>query len=310
MERVADTWISSTLATEFVSLAAARACLGVMERENVPATLHVARHPPARRARSAWPPSIPTSSPAPWDCRRCVISSSATTSLAAPWPSARRGVDVLWKRSAYNFVSLAHDDGWWTRCSTRWRRCCVTFAGRAHADRRARALLFRPVAPGRRCAAQCEPPARRRADRHRSFHVASILGSWGLRSPTYFPSPDDLTHANAALRALTREHPDRIRGYVAVNPNFTAHALAEIRTGAAAGMIGVKLAASRRANDPLLDPVASLAGELGLPVLHHIWQNRRHEWPGQEASDAGGTLPARGAPPARQLHPGPHRRRW
>ena len=119
-----------------------------------------------------------------------------------------------------------------------------------------------------------------------SYHVASILGSWGLRSPTYFPSPDDLTHANAALRALIKEHPDRIRGYVAVNPNFTAHALAQIRAGSAAGMIGVKLAASRRASDPLLDPVASLAGELGLPVLHHIWQNRRHEWPGQEASDA------------------------
>lgn len=119
-----------------------------------------------------------------------------------------------------------------------------------------------------------------------SFHVASILGSWGLRSPTYFPSPDDLTHANAALRDLTREHPDRIRGYVAVNPNFTAHALAEIRSGVAQGMIGIKLAASRRANDPLLDPIANLAGELKLPVLHHIWQNRRHEWPGQEASDA------------------------
>ena len=119
-----------------------------------------------------------------------------------------------------------------------------------------------------------------------SYHVASILGSWGLRSPTYFPSPDDLTHANAALRALTSEHPDRIRGYVAVNPNFTSHALAEMRAGAAGGMIGLKLAASRRANDPLLDPLASLAGELGFPVLHHIWQNRRHEWPGQEASDA------------------------
>jgi hypothetical protein len=119
-----------------------------------------------------------------------------------------------------------------------------------------------------------------------TFHVASILGSWGLRSPTYFPSPDDLTHANSALRALTAEHPSRIRGYVAVNPNFTAHALAEIQEGVANGMIGVKLAASRRANDALLDPVAGLAGELGLPVLHHIWQNRRHEWPGQEASDA------------------------
>jgi predicted TIM-barrel fold metal-dependent hydrolase len=73
---------------------------------------------------------------------------------------------------------------------------------------------------------------------------------------------------------------------VAVNPNFTTHALDEIRRGAADGMIGVKLAASRRANDPLLDPVASLAAELGLPVLHHIWQHRRREWPGQEASDA------------------------
>ena len=118
------------------------------------------------------------------------------------------------------------------------------------------------------------------------FHVASILGSWGLRSPIYFPSPDDLTHANAALREMSRERPNRIRGYVAVNPNFTSHALAEIRTGAAAGMIGVKLAASRRANDPLLDPVASLAGELGLPLLHHIWQHRRREYAGQEASDA------------------------
>jgi predicted TIM-barrel fold metal-dependent hydrolase len=117
-------------------------------------------------------------------------------------------------------------------------------------------------------------------------HVASILGTWGARSPTYFPSPDDLTHANDALVDLAAQHPGRIRGYVAVNPNFTEHALAEIRRGAADGMIGVKLAASRRANDALLDPIAALAGELGFPILHHIWQHRRREWPGQEASDA------------------------
>lgn len=117
-------------------------------------------------------------------------------------------------------------------------------------------------------------------------HVASILGSWGLRSPTYFPSPEDLSHANAALRQLATEYPGLIRGYVAVNPNFQDHALNEIRQGFDAGMIGVKLAASRRANDALLDPIAALAGELGLPILHHIWQHRRREWPGQEASDA------------------------
>lgn len=117
-------------------------------------------------------------------------------------------------------------------------------------------------------------------------HVASILGSWGRRSPTYFPSPDDLTHANDAMVDLATRYPGLIRGYVAVNPNFTEHALAEIRRGAADGMVGVKLAASRRANDPLLDPVMELAAELGFPVLHHIWQHRRREWPGQEASDA------------------------
>lgn len=128
-----------------------------------------------------------------------------------------------------------------------------------------------------------------------TIHVASILGSWGRTSPTYFPSPVDLTHANDVLLELQREHPDRIRGYVAVNPNFTAHALAEIRRCLAAGMIGVKLAASRRADDPLLDPICELAREHGVPVLHHIWQGRRREVAGQDASDAAelGALAAR-----------------
>ncbi|HYK82573.1 MAG TPA: amidohydrolase family protein [Gemmatimonadales bacterium] len=119
-----------------------------------------------------------------------------------------------------------------------------------------------------------------------TIHVASLLGSFGRTSPTYFPSPADLEYGNRALLALAREHPHRIRGYVTVNPNYTAHARAEIARGLAAGMIGVKLAASRRATDPLLDPICELAREHGVPVLHHIWQHRRQDWPGQEASDA------------------------
>jgi predicted TIM-barrel fold metal-dependent hydrolase len=47
----------------------------------------------------------------------------------------------------------------------------------------------------------------------------------------------------------------------------------------------VKLLASRRADDPLLDPIAEVATERGLPILHHIWQHRRREWPSQEISD-------------------------
>src|SRR5258708_17581038 len=90
-------------------------------------------------------------------------------------------------------------------------------------------------------------------------HVASLLGSFGLTSPTYFPSPRDVAAGNDALLALQRAHPDRIRGYVCVNPNYTAHARAEIVRCTGAGMIGIKLAASRRADDPLLDPIPSLA---------------------------------------------------
>jgi predicted TIM-barrel fold metal-dependent hydrolase len=119
-----------------------------------------------------------------------------------------------------------------------------------------------------------------------SVHVASILGSWGLTSPIYFPSPRDVTAGNDALLGLQREHPQAIRGYVCVNPNYTAHARAEIVRGLDAGMIGIKLAASRRADDRLLDPIAELARERHVPVLQHIWQHRRHDWPGQEASDA------------------------
>lgn len=118
-----------------------------------------------------------------------------------------------------------------------------------------------------------------------TIHVASILGSWGMRSPVYFPSPEDVTQGNIAQLALQRDHPRRIRSYITVNPNYTAHALDEIQRGVSDGMIGVKLAASRRCDDPLLDPVCEAASAHDLPILHHIWQHRRRDWPNQEASD-------------------------
>lgn len=116
-------------------------------------------------------------------------------------------------------------------------------------------------------------------------HVASILGSWGRTSPTYFPSMADVVLGNNALLELMREHPSRIRGYACVNPNYTEHALGEIARCLGLGMIGIKLAASRRADDPLLDPIADSAAQHRVPILHHVWQHRRKEWPGQEASD-------------------------
>jgi predicted TIM-barrel fold metal-dependent hydrolase len=118
-----------------------------------------------------------------------------------------------------------------------------------------------------------------------TIHVASILGSWGARSPVYFPSPDDVARANDALIELMQAHRE-IRGYCVVNPNFVEHAMNEIALRIDQGMIGIKLAASRRADDFLLDPIARLAGQLSVPILHHVWHHRRKDWPGQEASDA------------------------
>lgn len=118
-----------------------------------------------------------------------------------------------------------------------------------------------------------------------TVHIASILGTWGFTSPIYFPSPADVTLGNDEMLAVQRAHPGRVRSYVAVNPNDTAHALDEIERCVEAGAIGVKLAASRRADDPLLDPIAEAAARHRLPILHHIWQHRTREWPEQEISD-------------------------
>lgn len=116
-------------------------------------------------------------------------------------------------------------------------------------------------------------------------HVASILGTFGFGSPTYFPSPRDVTLGNDAMLALSEGEGDLLRMLVTVNPNHTRHALDEIERCTKRGAVGIKLAASRRADDPLLDPICDVAARRGLPILHHIWQHRRREWPNQEISD-------------------------
>ncbi len=118
------------------------------------------------------------------------------------------------------------------------------------------------------------------------FHVASVLGTWGHQSPTYFSSPTDVRAGNDAMYALASEQHGRVRAWVHVNPNEQDAALREIERGVAAGAIGIKIAAARRCDDALLDPIATLAGEHHLPILHHLWQHRTRHWPGQDISDA------------------------
>ena len=116
-------------------------------------------------------------------------------------------------------------------------------------------------------------------------HVASVLGSWGATSPTYFASPADQTQANDWMLDFAQQESPRVKAWVAVNPNFTAHALDEIERGISRGAIGIKLAAGRRADDVLLDEIAAAAAQYRVPVLQQVGQHRRRDWPNQDASD-------------------------
>ena len=109
MAGVGRTWISSTLATEFVSLAAAKATLGVMVGSRVPE--HLARV--GTRLRQglealhrehsdlvAGVGGIP---------EMCFLHyADEAVSRAVTAACAQTG--LIFKRSAYNFVSLAHDE--------------------------------------------------------------------------------------------------------------------------------------------------------------------------------------------------------
>jgi glutamate-1-semialdehyde 2,1-aminomutase len=109
MAAVSRTWISSTLATEWVSLAAARATLEVMTARRVPEHLGrvgarllsgfqalAERHPRVVRGVAGVPEM----------CCLQFYEEAAGAALAVE--AARRG--LLFKRGAYNFVSLAHDE--------------------------------------------------------------------------------------------------------------------------------------------------------------------------------------------------------
>jgi predicted TIM-barrel fold metal-dependent hydrolase len=119
-----------------------------------------------------------------------------------------------------------------------------------------------------------------------TWHVGSVLGSWGATSPTYFQSPRDTITGNDAMLALRDAEPGLVRPWAAVNPNDSHAALAELERCRTRGAIGLKLAAARLASDPLLDPLLEFAAAHRWPVLHHAWQHRRGAVTGQDPSDA------------------------
>lgn len=111
MARVQDTWVSSTLATEFVSLAAANAVLDVWDRTDVAGHIDrigtlVLEGLRAMQSQPVWPEGrlAIAGLPALWFLQWSDDAIERAFLLAC----ARRG--VLLKRGAYNFPSLAHGE--------------------------------------------------------------------------------------------------------------------------------------------------------------------------------------------------------
>jgi len=107
MEGAARTWISSTLATESVSLAAARATIDVFTAEPVCARLHAVgtRLLHGLHALAAAHRDVVTG--VAGVAEMCFLHyTDDRTSASAARACAERG--ILFKRTAYNFVSYAH----------------------------------------------------------------------------------------------------------------------------------------------------------------------------------------------------------
>lgn len=109
MRGVEQTWISSTTATEFVSLAAARATLRAAAGESL--HQHLSRvgarlHQGLTRASVTYPALITGVGGIPEMCYLRFATEELSSRVAIA--CARRG--LLFKRSAYNFVSLAHQE--------------------------------------------------------------------------------------------------------------------------------------------------------------------------------------------------------
>jgi glutamate-1-semialdehyde 2,1-aminomutase len=109
MTGVARTWISSTLATELVSLAAARATLAVLQARRVPEQLGRIGSwllDGFRGLAERYPRHVRGVGGLPEMC--CLLFHDEAVGARLAAEAARRG--VLFKRSAYNFVSMAHGE--------------------------------------------------------------------------------------------------------------------------------------------------------------------------------------------------------
>ncbi len=94
-------------------------------------------------------------------------------------------------------------------------------------------------------------------------YVSAIDGAF------HYPNVEGLEEGNAEIAKFCKEQPDRIRGYVYVNPRHP-NAMDMLKRGIEEqGMSGVKLWVATTCDAPEVEPLAEKMIEYGVPVLIH-----------------------------------------
>lgn len=98
----------------------------------------------------------------------------------------------------------------------------------------------------------------------------------------YEPSPDKLKQDNDEVLRAVAHRPDRLLGFVYLNPQHVSQSVDEFNRCVRDGpMVGVKLWVAKHCNAPELDPIITRAAELKAPVLQHTWIKSTGNLPGE-----------------------------
>lgn len=106
------------------------------------------------------------------------------------------------------------------------------------------------------------------------FVCSTVLGM------SHYPSFEQVSRSNDGLAAVIQRNPERVAGYVYVNPRHGARALDDFRRRVEdQGMIGLKLWVATLCDDPLVFPFVEQAIAYRAPILIHSWRKRIGQLP-------------------------------
>jgi predicted TIM-barrel fold metal-dependent hydrolase len=99
---------------------------------------------------------------------------------------------------------------------------------------------------------------------------------------SYDPAPDDMRHQNDEVLQVLEKWPERVFGFVYLNPNHVEESLKELDRCVRDGpMVGVKLWVARHCSTPELDPIVVRATELGAVIFQHTYLKITGNLPGE-----------------------------